>query len=305
MTVKQQIDQAVEQICSIVIDKEQEVRLAVCCALAGGHLLLEDLPGTGKTTFASAIAKTFDLTNSRVQFTNDLLPSDITGVSVFQPHNGEFAFKPGPVFTQLFLADEINRASPKSQSALLEAMEEHQVSIEGETRNLPQPFLVVATQNPFEQTGVYPLPEAQLDRFLMRLSLGYAAKEAELKILAGEDVRSALQALSPLMTSDDLISAQTAVRSVTASDDLLDYIYELVNGTRTHSGFSTGLSTRAAQGVLSAAKAWAIMQGRDYAVPADVQTVFSPVAVHRLSSNRSDTNVVSENIQQILDAVAV
>jgi MoxR-like ATPase len=271
---------ALAQIDTVVLGKSHQTRLALTCLLAGGHLLIEDLPGVGKTTLAHALAQTLGLEFKRIQFTSDLLPADILGYSVFDRAKGGFTFHPGPVFSQVILADEINRATPKSQSALLEAMEEGQVTLEGVTRALPSPFFVIATQNPFTQTGVYPLPESQLDRFLMRLTLGYPDAAAERALLAGtsQPVRSC----GALATPEELAAAQAAIADVRLAEPLLDYLQSLTEQTRSGGRFVHGLSPRAVLGLAHAARAWAWLDGRDYVIPDDVQAVFPAVAGHRL-----------------------
>ncbi|MCV6625162.1 MAG: AAA family ATPase, partial [Cellvibrionaceae bacterium] len=254
----------------------------LACLLAKGHLLIEDLPGMGKTTLAHALAKVLGMDYNRVQFTSDMLPADLLGVSVFDATNSSFNFHPGPVFTQLLLADEINRTTPKTQSALLEAMEEGQVSVEGETRALPKPFFVIATQNPVNQSGTFPLPESQLDRFLMRISLGYPSAEAERKLLQGVDPRAELKQLPQLISHENLAALQAMVRKVHASDSLLDYVQRLVQFTRDSEEFSYGVSPRGALALLNAARAWALINGREHLLPEDVQTVMPAVVAHRL-----------------------
>jgi MoxR-like ATPase len=268
-------------------------------------LLIEDLPGMGKTTLSNALARVLGLDYKRVQFTSDLLPADILGVSIFDRNSAQFEFIPGPIFTQVLLADEINRTTPKSQSALLEAMEEGQVTIEGITRALPVPFFVIATQNPATQSGTYPLPESQLDRFLMRLSLGYPDRAAERKLLLGEDSQKKLTRLQQLLSVDELNALQTAVSDVHCSDALLDYVQRLVDYTRSHSEFVYGLSPRGALALLRCAKTWAMMNGRGHVVPEDVQKVLPAVADHRLSTSldyRSDSRGLA---QKLLQQVAV
>lgn len=274
-----QIEQALNYI---VLDKPQAIRLALACLLARGHLLLEDLPGMGKTVLAHALARVLGLEYRRVQFTSDMLPGDLTGAAMYVRDKGEFVFHPGPVFTQLLLADEINRASPKTQSALLEAMEERQVSSDGQTRLLPQPFFVIATQNPVDQLSTNPLPEAQMDRFLMRLSLGYPGRDAEMDILRGEDRRVLLERAEPLLDAASLLALQEAARRVHAADDLLAYVRALAEHTRQAAGLRFGLSPRGALALLAAARAWAFLDQREHALPADVQAVFPSVAGHRL-----------------------
>ena len=279
-----QINAVVEQVGSVILGKELQVRLALACLLARGHLLIEDIPGVGKTTLAHALATSLGLSFQRIQFTSDLLPADILGVSVYSRDAGTFRFHPGPIFTQLVLADEVNRATPKAQSALLEAMEEHQVTIEGETRRLPQPFFVIATQNPSYQVGTFPLPESQLDRFLMRIQLGYPGAEAERALLEGQDRRDVLHTLVPALGIDELTRFQQEVRRVHASPALLDYVQALVDFTRTSPEYTSGLSPRAALALLHAARAWALMEGRGHVLPEDVQVVLPGVVSHRLTT---------------------
>ncbi|WP_313104070.1 AAA family ATPase [Stutzerimonas nitrititolerans] len=271
----------------IVLGKEPQVRLALTCLLARGHLLVEDLPGMGKTTLSHALAQILGLEFQRIQFTSDLLPGDILGTSVFDKDSGQFVFHPGPIFAELVLADEINRATPKSQSALLEAMEEGQVTIEGATRPLPEPFFVIATQNPVSSGGTFALPESQLDRFLMRLSLGYPAQAAERALLLGDSRRALLTRLEPLLDHAGLPAIQQAVTEVRVSDALVDYVLRLVEATRTQPQFAWGLSPRASLALLAAARAWAFVDGRDYVIPEDVQAVLPAVVGHRLRE-RSD-----------------
>ena len=258
------------------------MRLALACLLARGHLLLEDLPGMGKTTLSHALARVLGLGYQRIQFTADLLPGDILGTSVFERDSGQFVFHPGPIFAELVLADEINRATPKTQSALLEAMEEGQVTIEGATRPLPQPFFVIATQNPANQGGTFALPESQLDRFLMRVSLGYPARAAEKALLLGEARRDLLPRLEPVLDHAALARIQAEVPGIHASEAVIDYVLRLVEATRSQPQFAWGLSPRAALGLLSAARAWALLANREYVIPEDVQAVLPAVAGHRL-----------------------
>jgi len=277
-----QIDKIVTQVGSIILGKEHQIRLAIACLLARGHLLIEDIPGVGKTMLAHALASSLGLGFQRIQFTSDLLPADILGVSIFNRDNSGFQFHPGPIFTQVVLADEVNRATPKAQSALLEAMEEHQVTIEGETRRLPQPFFVIATQNPSYQIGTFPLPESQLDRFTMRIQLGYPDADAERALLQGQDRRDLLEELKPCMTIDELVELQHRAQLIHASGALLDYVQALVNHSRRTADYVNGLSPRAALALLHAARAWALMEGRAHALPEDVQAVLSGVVGHRL-----------------------
>lgn len=285
--MRARLEACLAAINQIVLGKEPQVRLALTCLLARGHLLVEDLPGMGKTTLSHALAQALGLEFQRIQFTSDLLPGDILGTSVFDKDSGQFVFHPGPIFAELILADEINRATPKSQSALLEAMEEGQVTIEGATRPLPEPFFVIATQNPVSSGGTFALPESQLDRFLMRLSLGYPAQAAERALLLGDSRRSLLTRLEPLLDHAGLLAAQQAVAEVRASDALVDYVLRLVEATRTQPQFAWGLSPRASLALLAAARAWAYLDGRDYVIPEDVQAVLPPVVGHRLRE-RSD-----------------
>jgi MoxR-like ATPase len=276
------IEPVIRQASQIILGKEHQIRLALACLLARGHLLIEDLPGVGKTTLAHVLAGGLGLDYQRIQFTSDLLPADILGVSVFERASGSFQFHPGPVFAQLILADEINRATPKSQSALLEAMEERQVTIEGQTRKLPEPFFVIATQNPSEQIGTFPLPESQLDRFLMRIELGYPDAAAERELLAGRDRRDLLADLQPTLTPAQLLTLQREVEEVHASPALLDYVQALIALSRQSDRFVAGLSPRAGLALLRAARAWARLEGREHVLPEDVQAVLPGVVGHRL-----------------------
>ena len=276
------IQSILDQLNTVIVGKTDSVRDCVACLLAGGHLLIEDVPGVGKTTLAHALAHTFGLRFARVQFTADLMPSDLVGVSVYERGKESFVFHPGPVFAQVLLADEINRASPKTQSALLEAMEEKQVSVEGETRALPEPFFVIATQNPHDQLGTYALPESQLDRFLMRISLGYPDRAAERQLLAGEDRREMALTLQPLLTAAELSALQRSVTEVHASAALLDYVQDLITATRSGRWFLQGLSPRAGIALVRAAKAQALISGRDYVAPDDVQAIIAQTVAHRL-----------------------
>lgn len=282
MHAKQKITLLLNQLNTVIVGKSLQIQDCVTCLLAGGHLLIEDVPGVGKTTLAHALARTFGLQFSRVQFTADLMPSDLTGVSVYERSQEGFVFHPGPVFAQVLLADEINRASPRTQSALLEAMEEKQVSIEGQTHALPRPFFVIATQNPLEQPGTFALPESQLDRFLMRISLGYPDRAAERLLLAGEDRRDMVDTLLPLLSLDELEALQRTVLAVHASDALLAYVQDLIAATRSGRWFVQGLSPRAGIALVRAAKARALIEGRDYVAPDDVQAVLPQTIAHRL-----------------------
>ncbi len=276
------LDKAITALNGIILGKDEQIRLCVACMLARGHLLIEDIPGVGKTTLAHALAHTLGLSYQRIQFTSDLLPADIIGVSIFERDGSEFRFHQGPVFSQLVLADEINRASPKTQSALLEAMEENQVTADGETYPLPEPFFVVATQNPQYQIGTFPLPESQLDRFLMRIELGYPSAEVERELLIGKDRRDLIAELKPCVDRETLLSLQRQVSDVHVSDALVQYIQNIVAFTRESAAFASGLSPRAAIVLLRAAQAWALMAGHHGVLPEDVQTVAAAVIAHRL-----------------------
>jgi MoxR-like ATPase len=291
---------------NIILGKERQIRLAVACLLARGHLLIEDLPGVGKTTLAHTLAKLLGLEFQRISFTSDLLPADIIGVSIFDRDSAAFKFHPGPIFSQLILADEVNRATPKTQSALLEAMEEHQVTAEGKTRPLPQPFFVIATQNPSHQVGTFPLPESQLDRFLMRIELGYPDRDAERALLQGSDRRSLVAALAPCLQPGELIALQAGADQVHAAPALLDYIQAIVEHTRRAPAFTNGLSPRAALGMLHAAKAWAMLEGRDKVLPEDVQAILPGVAGHRLApAHEGARKRASEVTAALIEAVPI
>ncbi|MDQ2694185.1 MAG: AAA family ATPase [Pseudomonadota bacterium] len=280
--MQDRLETVVRQIGTIILGKEPAIRLSLACLLARGHLLIEDLPGMGKTTLAHAFARSLGLHYQRIQFTSDLLPADILGAAIYERQSGSFVFHPGPIFSQLILADEINRATPKTQSALLEAMEEHQVTIEGETRPLPEPFFVIATQNPAHQVGTFPLPESQLDRFLMCIELGYPDVRAERDLLQGQDRREMLATLPQGMTPAQLMEVQAAVPRVHAAGALLDYLQAVLDFTRRSSLFRGGLSPRAGLALLRAARAWALLGGRDHVLPEDLQTVLPVVIGHRL-----------------------
>ena len=282
----EKIQSVAAQVGSVVVGKDPQIRLALACLLARGHLLIEDLPGVGKTTLAQALSVSLGLEFKRVQFTNDLLPADITGVSVFERETSRFVFHPGPVFSQVLLADEINRASPRTQSALLEAMEERQISVEGEPRRLPDPFFVIATQNPQDQVGTFALPESQLDRFLMCIELGYPDPQSERALLEGQDRRHLLMGLKACMGPNDLLALQQSVREVRVAPALLDYLQYLLAFSRRATIFSEGLSPRAGLGLLQASRAWALLDGRNHVLPDDLQTVLTAVAGHRLRPAR-------------------
>lgn len=303
-TLRQALKDAQAQVNSLVLGKEQAVRLAFTALLADGHLLIEDLPGLGKTTLAHALAATLGLGFQRVQFTSDLLPSDIVGVSVYDAQARSFSFHPGPVFTQVLLADEINRAPPRTQSALLEAMAEHQVTVDGSTHALPQPFFVIATQNPVDLAGTYPLPDSQLDRFLLRLDLGYPDEAAERALLAGADRRTLIAQAMPILGDDDVLRLREAAAAVHASDALVRYVQALLARSRHHAGVRVGLSPRAGIALLRAARAHALLLGRDHVLPDDVQDLFGAVAAHRLVAD-ADAGDDTTLARAILHAVAV
>ncbi len=285
-----------KSLSQVVLGKEAEIKLAITCILAKGHLLIEDVPGTGKTTLAHALAKTMGLDFQRVQFTSDMLPADILGAAIFERSTESFRFHQGPIFTQLLLADEVNRATPKTQSALLEAMEERQVTIDGETKRLPEPFFVIATQNPSHQIGTYPLPESQLDRFLMRLSLGYPGLGEERELLLGQDRRLLIETLPVALSLEQLLAIQQLVEQVTVTPTLANYLLDLLVASRQESRCQHGLSPRAGVMCLKAARAWALFEGRDHVVPEDLQAVFSSVAAHRLNlSGQADALSIVEN----------
>ncbi|MCB1972952.1 MAG: MoxR family ATPase [Burkholderiaceae bacterium] len=305
MPTQHKIKSILDQLNTVIVGKSARVQDCVACLLAGGHLLIEDVPGVGKTTLAHALAHTFGLQFSRVQFTADLMPSDLIGVSVYERGKEAFMFHPGPVFAQVLLADEINRASPKTQSALLEAMEEKQVSVEGATRALPEPFFVIATQNPHDQLGTYALPESQLDRFLMRISLGYPDRAAERQLLSGDDRRAMASTMLPLLSADDLASLQQQVLAVHAADPLLDYVQDLIAATRSGRWFLQGLSPRAGIALVRAAKAQALISGRDYVAPDDVQAIIAQTIAHRLVPVGDAGRGAVEQVQAMVQSIAL
>ena len=300
------IDDVLAKLETILLGKNQAVRLAFCCLLARGHLLIEDIPGVGKTTLAHALARILGLDFRRVQFTSDLLPADVLGNSIFDANSRQFVFHPGPIFAQMLLADEVNRATPKAQSALLEAMEEGQVTIDGQTHMLPVPFFVIATQNPQRQIGTYPLPESQLDRFLMRLQLGFPGRAAEKEMLSGQDRRDLIRGLEPLVSLDQLLTWQEAVRALHVAGSVRDYILDLLEKSRHLEGVRSGLSPRAGLALQRCAQAWAFVAGRDMVVPEDVQAVAPSIIAHRLNaagSGLEDTGLALT--EKIVRAVAV
>jgi MoxR-like ATPase len=301
--LQQRLDAAMAQVNQVLLGKPRQVKLAFTCLLAGGHLLLEDVPGVGKTTLARALAATFALDFQRVQFTSDLLPSDIVGVSIYERETDQFRFHPGPIFSGLLLADEINRASPKTQSALLEAMAEAQVTVDGRTHALPPPFFVVATQNPLDLNGTFPLPDSQLDRFMLRLSLDYPDAAAERALLTGSDRRDLLTQLTPQLDGAALLALQQQSHTITASAALLDYLQALLAASRRHADIQVGLSPRAGLALLGAARAWALLSGRTHVLPEDIQALFVPLAAHRLLPARGANG--DTLARQLLAEVAV
>jgi MoxR-like ATPase len=305
LSAARHLTRLVDQITTIIVGKRTQIEDSVACLMAGGHLLIEDVPGVGKTTLAHALAVSMGLKFSRVQFTADLMPSDLIGVSVFERASESFVFHSGPVFTQVLLADEINRAGPKTQSALLEAMEEHQVSVDNVTRALPQPFFVIATQNPSDQLGTYPLPESQLDRFLMCITLGYPDRLSERALLAGDDKREAVTRLQPVLKPAEVLALQQVVRQVHASEALLDYLQALIAATRSGHWFVEGLSPRAAMAILRVAKARALMAQRDYVAPDDIQAVLPQSAAHRLVPVPGAGRGALEQVRAMVEATPI
>ena len=304
--MSQNLNNVIHQAEQIILGKPKQIRFALACLLARGHLLIEDLPGVGKTTLAHVLARTLGLQFQRIQFTSDLLPADILGVSVYQRDTGKFEFHPGPIFAQMILADEINRATPKAQSALLEAMEEQQATIEGTTRVLPAPFFVIATQSPAYQVGTFALPESQLDRFLMRIQMGYPDAQAERGLLSGVDRREIVAQLSPQMESSELFALQKRAREVLVSPALLDYVQAILRYTREASRYTHGLSPRAGLALLSASRAWALLDGRDAVIPEDVQAVLTGVASHRLQAVGEHARQNSDMlVRDLIEAVAI
>ncbi|RTE67458.1 MoxR family ATPase [Amphritea opalescens] len=303
--MRDQIEAAIKEVSSVLYGKEEAIKLALTCLLSQGHLLIEDLPGMGKTTLAHALAKVLGLDYQRLQFTSDMLPADILGVSIFDPAQNRFEFHPGPVFTQLLLADEVNRTTPKTQSALLEAMEEGRVSLDGQTHQLPAPFFVIATQNPITQQGTFPLPESQLDRFLMRIELGYPDVQAERELLKGGDPRQRLETMAAVISPAQLQAISQACAAVKVSDSLLDYLQRLIAHSRQAPEFSFGISPRGALALLRACRSWAYIQGRDYVIPEDLQQLLGPVTGHRLRAAEDIGLTANGLVQQLLSRVDV
>lgn len=300
MSHSEVIQRCLAQLNTVILGKEHEVKLALCCLLARGHLLIEDIPGMGKTTLSQALGKTLGLNYKRAQFTSDMLPADIIGGAIFDKNSGKLLFQRGPVFSNILLADEINRAPPKTQSALLEAMEDRQVSSDGRTRKLPQPFFVIATQNPLEQAGTYPLPESQLDRFMLRLSLGFPSEQAEKAMLMSKPRSELLEQLNPVTEEQTLISIQQACDIVQASEPLVDYVYRLVQASRSREK-QHGLSPRAALSILAAARAWAYIDQRTHVAPDDVQAVFPYICDHRMPRTSGQESPVSKILLEAVD----
>ncbi|MGH8377720.1 MAG: AAA family ATPase [Gammaproteobacteria bacterium] len=302
----QKVGTVVAEANRIILGKEAQIRLSLVCLITGGHLLIEDIPGVGKTTLAQTLARLLGLTFQRIQFTSDLLPADIIGASIYERQSGEFRFHTGPVFAHLVLADEVNRATPKAQSALLEAMEERQVTVDGVTRPLPQPFFVIATQNPLHQVGTFPLPESQLDRFFMRIGLGYPGEQAERDLLQGRDRRELLRDLRPVLSAPELLALRNAALQLHVSDALLDYLQALVRHTREAPLYENGLSPRAAIALKHAAQAWALLMGRAGVIPEDLQAVLPGVVGHRLRLKSTHESSASASVaKELLDAVPI
>jgi MoxR-like ATPase len=303
--IKERLETVVASAGQVVLGKERQIRLALACLLARGHLLIEDLPGVGKTTLAHVLARALGLQFNRIQFTSDMLPADILGVAIFNRQEGAFVFHAGPIFAHVILADEVNRATPKTQSALLEAMEEQQVTVEGETRPLPNPFFVIATQNPAYQVGTFPLPESQLDRFMMRIHLGYPGREAERELLRGRERRELIQDIAPCMGPEELAAVQRQVPEVFVSEALLDYLQALLAYSRESPDYPTGLSPRAGLSLLRAAQAWALLAGRDSVLPDDLQTVLPGVVAHRLVPPGESGQAAAERVTGLISAVPI
>ena len=300
------LDNIVEEISRVILGKEQAIRLSIACLLARGHLLIEDLPGVGKTTLSHVLASTLGLDYQRIQFTSDLLPADILGISIYDRDSSSFSFHPGPIFSQLILADEVNRATPRAQSALLEAMEESQVTVEGKTRSLPEPFFVIATQNPSNQVGTFPLPESQLDRFTMRIELGYPDNKAERELLKGTDRRELLKHITASIDADQLVTMQAQADSIHVSEALLDYLQDLLEYSRSSADYTSGLSPRAGLAVLRCARAWALLHGHPQVLPEDIQQVLPSIIAHRL--NRVENNgqtTQKENAANLIKQVPI
>ncbi len=292
------IEEMIKLLNEIILDKEKEVRLVLASFIARGHVLIEDIPGTGKTTMAKALARLLGLEFKRIQCTNDLLPADVIGSQVFDREKGIFVFRPGPIFSNVVLVDEINRASPRTQSGLLEAMGEYQVTVDRKTYGLPEPFFIIATQNPMEHVGTYPLPESQMDRFMTRISLGYPSREAQLLLLRGEDREEMIKGLSVVCTQEDISSFQKGVREVFVADEIIGYVVSLVEATRETSSLKWGISPRGASDLLNLSRAWAYISGRNFVVPEDIKEVFFPCSLHRLHPRGAE-----ETMEEILGSI--
>ena len=299
------IDRAITAIETIILGKSTQVRLAVCCLLARGHCLIEDLPGVGKTTLSQSIAQVFGLDFNRIQFTSDLLPADILGVSIFNPEKQVFNFHPGPIFSHFVLADEINRATPKTQSALLEAMEERQITVEGSTHALEEPFFVIGTQNPLDQSGTFPLPESQLDRFMMKIQIGYPDADAERALLSGENPRDKMLRMQSSMPLNRFLQIQHLVDQIHCSAALLNYVQDLVQATRNPGIFVYGISPRAGLAIVRAGKTWAMMNGREHVEPGDIQAIFSAVTEHRLTATEQNSKPINTLVEELLETVPI
>ena len=299
------IEKAIAAIETIILGKSNQIELAVCCLIARGHCLIEDLPGVGKTTLSQTIAQVFGLDFNRIQFTSDLLPADILGVSIFDPEKQVFKFHPGPVFAHFILADEINRATPKTQSALLEAMEERQITVEGATHRLEEPFFVIGTQNPLDQSGTFPLPESQLDRFMMKISLGYPDQAAERALLSGGNPREMMFRMESVVSKGRFIEIQSAVDHVHCSEPLLTYVQHLIQATRNPGLFVYGLSPRAGLAVIQASRSWALMKGRSHAEPGDVQSVFGAIADHRLTPSEQHSRPTMDLVNDLIEQTPI
>ncbi len=303
--IQADVNKATAAIETIILGKTEQIKLAVCCLIARGHCLIEDLPGVGKTTLAQTIAQVFGLAFNRIQFTSDLLPADILGVSIFDPEKQTFKFHPGPVFAHFILADEINRATPKTQSALLEAMEEKQITVEGATHKLDEPFFVIGTQNPLDQSGTFPLPESQLDRFMMKISLGYPDQQAERALLSGGNPRDLMHRLQPVVSIERFIEIQSAVDNIHCSEPLLNYVQQLIQATRNPGLFVYGISPRAGLAVIQASRAWALMKGRSHVEPGDVQAVFGVITDHRLTPSEQHSHSTMDLVNDLIDQIPI
>jgi MoxR-like ATPase len=300
----QHLNQMLDDANKVIVGKNRQIKLALCCLLSKGHLLIEDIPGVGKTTLAHLLAAITGMQFSRIQFTSDLLPADVTGISIFEKDSNQFRFHPGPIFSQLVLADELNRAPAKTQSALLEVMEEHQISVDGETHDLPEPFFVIATQNPREQMGTYGLPESQLDRFMMRINMGYPDRETEREILKGEDRREMIDRISAVISPEQLVEWQQQVSQTHVSDSLLDYVQDIIDFSRESGHFVNGLSPRAGLALVYAAKAWAYIEQRDIVLPDDVKQILPAVVTHRLQL-REETSMNEQEVINLFSKLNV